>query len=258
MKNNFFCIIMAIICFSCQSKQIFVELTDWEKDNLKGSVQLIKEYRDTLLLQIIEYNTLGYKEKVLFYMPPKGNLWKEMNFVYDNNYLVEAVSIVDNDEIYKTQYKRNKHYQIEEEIIIYSNNEINERLLYEYDNRNRIIKTTYVPQNLNTYYYTFEYTPQCIKEFHSSYGLSYVNDLNSKGLVIKRNEYKSNGEIHSGKIYEYNESNDVVLEIELWNNKETDRIGYEYTYDNKGNWITKNAKWKNGGGYYLKRKIIYY
>ena len=25
-----------------------------------------------------------------------------------------------------------------------------------------------------------------------------------------------------------------------------------------GNWITKNAKWKSGGGYYLKRKIIYY
>ncbi len=129
--------------------------------------------------------------------------------------------------------------------------------MYEYDNENRIIKRTWVSKTLDSYYYTFEYTPQQIKEFHCVYGLSYINDLNESGLVVKRNEYKSNGDVHSGTIYEYNEYNDVVLEIKLWNNKERDRIVYEYTYDDKGNWIIKSAKWRSGGGYSIKREITY-
>ena len=246
-----------ITIFSCQSKQVF-ELTDWEKDGLKGNVQAIREYSgDTLLLRVVEYNILGYKEKILLYMPPTGKLWKEINFVYENNFLVKEIATVDG-ETYKTKYKRNQLGQIKEEISIFPNNEINSRILYEYDNKNRIMKRTYVSKNLHSYSYTFEYTPRQIKEFHCTYGLCHINDLNENGLIIKRNEYKSNGDVHSGRIYEYNDNNDVVLEIVLWNNKETDRIVYEYTYDDKGNWIIKNRKWESGVGVSsTKREIIY-
>ena len=80
----------------------------------------------------------------------------------------------------------------------------------------------------------------------------------SDGLVIKRNEYKSNGEIHMGNSYAYNEYQDVMLELELWNNKETDRINYNYEYDNVGNWLIKVQEWKSGGKSKVRREIIYY
>ena len=208
------------------------------------------------MLNCTEYDKKGFKIKSTFYNHD-GKLRNKNRYNYSKGYLTTETSEFADGKVYKTTYERDSKNRVIEETSIYTNGEIDSRIEFEYNDSNQIIKRTYIPKNNNSYCYTFEYSSTEKKEIHCTYGLQYLYEL-SDGLVIKRNEYKSNGEIHMGNSYAYNEYQDVMLELELWNNKETDRINYNYEYDNVGNWLIKVQEWKSGGKSKVRREIIYY
>jgi len=244
------------LTFSCSTQKLFDETSDWEKENLKGKVKRTSLFQDSVLINRTEYNNNGFKTKSTFYNH-NGKLRNENTFDYTNGYLTSETSKFADGKIYKTVYERDNNNRVIKETSIYPDGEINSHVEFEYNDSNQIIKRTYIPKNNNSYCYTFEYSSTEKKEIHCTYGLQYLNEL-SDGLVIKRNEYKSNGEIHMGHSYEYNNHEDVILEIELWNNKETDRINYGYEYDKTGNWLIKVQEWKSGGKSKVRREIKYY
>lgn len=247
---------MILCCCSCLTQNNLVEKTDIEKDNLKGNIKAIKVFHDTLLLAFTEYNKDGFKQKSIFYNP-NGQLRNEIKYVYNEGFLIEQISTFADSSKFRTQYKRNGLHQVIEEVTIFPDNQIDSRIQYEYDKENRVIKRTYIPKKGASYCYTYEYSANFKKEIHCTYGLEYYNEL-FDGLTVKRTEYKSNGDIHMGYIYEYNQNKDIILEIELWNTKETDRIQSSYIYDKKENWIQCSKEWKSGGKSILKREIEYY
>ncbi len=251
-------IILIISCFtlSCLTHKEFKETTDREKENLKGYVKSVNVFQDSLLLNKTDYSKKGFKTKSTFY-DHNGELRNQNNFEYIKGFLASVTSEFADETVYKTIYERDSKNRIIKETSIYPNGEVDSRIEFEYNDSDQIIKRTYIPKNNNSYCYTFEYSLTEKKEIHCTYGLHYLYQL-SDGLVIKRNEYKSNGEIHMGHSYEYNEHKDVILELELWNNKETDRIKYNYEYDNAGNWLIKVQEWKSGGKSKVRREISYY
>jgi hypothetical protein len=244
------------LTLSCSTQKLFKETTDWEKENLNGKIKSTSIFQDSVLLNKTDYNKLGFKTKSIFYNH-NGDLRNENNFEYINGFLASITSEFADGKVYKTIYERDNRNRIIKETSIYPNGEVDSRIEFEYNDSDQIIKRTYIPKNNNSYCYTFEYGLTEKKEIHCTYGLQYLYEL-SDGLVIKRNEYKSNGEIHMGHSYEYNEYKDVILELELWNNKETDRIKYNYEYDSTGNWLIKVQEWKSGGKSKIRREIIYY
>ncbi len=248
--------IISCLTLSCSTQKLFIETTDWEKENLKGKVKSTSLFQDSILLNSTEYDKKGFKIKSIFYNHD-GKLRNEIKYDYSNGYLTTETSEFADGKVYKTTYERDNKNRVIKETSIYPNGEIDSRIEFEYNDSNQIIKRTYIPKNNNSYCYTFEYSLTEKKEIHCTYGLHYLNEL-SDGLVIKRNEYKSNGEIRMGHSYEYNNHQDVILEIELWDNKETDRINYSYEYDETGNWLIKVQEWKSGGKSKVRREITYY
>ncbi len=249
-------ILMILCSFSCLTQNNLVGRTDIEKDNLKGNIKAVKVLNDTLLLAFTEYNKDGFKQRAIFYNP-NGQLRNEIKYIYNEGFLIEQISTFADSSKFRTQYKHNGLHQVIEEVTIFPDNQIDSRIQYEYDKENRVIKRTYIPKNGASYCNTYEYSANFKKEIHCTYGLEYYNEL-SDGLTVKRTEYMSNGDIHMGYIYEYNQNKDIILEIELWNNKETDRIQSSYIYDKKENWIQYSKEWKSGGKSILKREIEYY
>lgn len=257
MKINIFLLsIISFLIFSCSTVEECKESTDWEKENLKGNVKSISIFQDDVLSSKIEYNQKGFKTKSTFYLH-NGELYNEQNFEYINDFLGAMTSKFANGENYKTIYERDNKHRIIKETSVYANGKIDSRIEFEYNDSDQVIKKTYTSKKNNSYCYTFEYSLTEKKEIHCTNGLHYINEL-SDGLVIKRNEYTSNGKLYMAYSYEYNEQKDVILECELWNDRETDRIKYIYEYDNTGNWLSKIKEWKNGEKSTFKRKIIYY
>ena len=248
--------IISCLTLSCSTQKSFNETTDWKKENLKGKVKSKSLFQNSILLNCIEYNKKGFKIKSTFYHYD-GKLRNENRYDYSEGYLTTETSEFADGKVYKKTYERDYKNRVIKETSIFPNGEIDSRIEFEYNDSNQIIKRTYIPKNNNSYCYTFEYSSTEKKEIHCTYGLQYLYEL-SDGLVIKRNEYKSNGEIHMGYSYAYNEYQDVILELELWNNKETDRIKYNYEYDKVGNWLIKVQKWKSGGKSKVRREMIYY
>lgn len=256
MKNITILILMIINCTSCQSNNVIVEKSDLEKENLKGRIKTIKIYQGPLLMIYSEYNKDGYIQKNISYNF-QGQVGIDIEYFYSDKYLIEKMTKYDDSTFYKIHYKRNNVGQVEEEDITSTNSKIDSRTFYEYDSSNRISKMAYISKNAISYCYTYEYGDRFKKEIHCKLGLIYLYEY-TNGLVSKRTEYESNGEVLKEKLYEYNQNRDIILEIELMNNKETDRIQYEYNYDNKGNWIDRSSKNKVGMKLEWKRIIEYY
>lgn len=257
MNIKFLQLILFISLFSsCYLNQPAKRQTDLERENLKGDVKTSKLYNDTLLLNTTEYNKKGFKTSSTFFNPD-GKLRNTNVYIFDKlGNLTEEQSTFAKGEVYRTLYLYDSENRNIKKISIFPDNSIDSKLEFEYDNKNRVSKRTYISKNGDTYFYTFEYDKNLTKEIHCTYGLQYLYKIESD-LIKEKSEFKSNGKKEQSYKYEYNELRDLITEIILWEDKETDKETITYIYDKINNWTQKTTEYKSGSKSKLIRLVEY-
>ncbi|MEA4968487.1 MAG: hypothetical protein VB048_10280, partial [Bacteroidaceae bacterium] len=89
----------------------------------------------------------------------------------------------------------------------------------------------------------------------------YVFKYDDKGNKIKEAFYNQGDTLSSGSLFDYNEKNDIIEQIDFFIyeiDTENNTLKFKYKYDSKGNWI-KQIVYINGSIEFIaKRKIEYY
>ena len=193
--------------------------------NEKGMIIKKSEY-DTDNRTIIFYWTPVFDEKGRI----KEQDWKGINdltkitFVYDEKgYKVEENRYNGNYLTTKIIFEYSKKGILEEEKLYDNNNQLRQRVLYEYNSEKQHL----------------------IKEKHVSLGGNFLNINNLKFDNITEYTYDSNGNI----IEKYGRNDK--------NNYDLYDYRYDYKYDDKGNWIQCIETQKDGSKIIREREIRY-
>lgn len=219
----------------------------------------------------------------------KNQIIEEQKNTFSDNFLVredyftsgsasplKVVKIVRNGEIMKSK-------------VIYSQSlQILDSIAYEYD-KNEIVKETHFNKNkqitssqLFTYdgkkitsviyldadgkeeaTENFKYNQNNDLIYKSSFAVSdnsTYEEINvyNKQNKIEKSETKLNGNVLISTIYQYDDKNNILkYEVNNFNNKEKFDKTFIYTFDNKGNWISKDVSFNNIPTYKVIRKIKY-
>ena len=165
--------------------------------------------------------------KLLFYNK-NGDLISYINRIFTDSKLSSEEKYWDTVLISKSKYWYNTNNQLANKTVFYRNN------YYE-----------------NSYVYSLKEKLETDNEFNYRYV------YNIKGQIVNKKTYRGTSFI-SEVCYYYNKQGDLILEQYSYKNGEIKKTLYDYTYDNKNNWILCIEYNCTGNIFVKKREITYY
>lgn len=234
---------------------------DLRKENLNGDVSLVvEEFQDESNKSLIikEFDKDGYLVKEFSSNNSNSTLYE---YNYNDKKLINRNSIQingDKKNYEKTLYEYSEDGKLLKETIIYDNKQ---RIIEYIYNGEKLDKKLQDKSTTTNYYYSVyldstktEHTPTLIDGEEQQ--TIVVNCFNEKGLKIKeivRNCYllKCDSFVILSKYDIYGNMINSVIQ------GETDSLFISYTYDNKQNWILKNATRGDKIEYSSTRKVLY-
>lgn len=209
---------------------------------LNGKLEHLKNFGNDLIIDSEEVNFFnstnqlikteikmngGRLDKIIYYeYNPKGNLCREIK------------TNTKNENEYETKYQYNPNLLLETKSQKFFNidYEIVERYLY--NTQNQLL--------------------EAFKETHSGISKDKFT-YNSKGFLLSKDEFNAKNELFSTTLYEYNDNGDRISLIKTnLDGEVTYYEQYEYVYDTKQNWTTKDIYIKGIYSIQEKRILSYY
>lgn len=184
----------------------------------------------------IDRNDEKMKSKVIYSQSLK--ILDSTAYEYDKNDIVKETHYNENKQITSSQLFTYDGKNISSVIYLDANGkeEANEKFKYN-QNNDLIFKSTFTVSDNSTY--------------------EEINVYNKQNK-IEKSETKLNGNVLISSTYQYDEKNNLLkYEVNNFNNKEKFSKTLVYTFDNRGNWISKDVSFNNIPTYKVSRKIKY-
>lgn len=207
-----------------------IELIEWE---LNGSIKqhsFAKYDKENRLKQVITNDSKGKLIYRLDFLNGKNNKPSD-KFIYDSKGNLEGTN----------KFIYNKNDLIVESIYYNSEGKEEGKIKNKYDEKNNLIELIYIDKDNEASHHkrTFKFNSKNfnteINEFdwEGSLEMKYIYDYDSHGNVIEDYKYKSDGSLYEKRTY-------------------------EYSFDEKGNWIKKVITKNDKPEFVIFREIEYY
>lgn len=212
---------------------------------------VIKKLKSTLLAKYDNNGRLMYQID--------SNYLKERTskdstcFYYNKNNLLEKTITYSNytDSKFIVAFKYNEKNQKTEEITG-SDNKINYTHKFTYDKKgNKSTEARYDESSIQTFKDSFIYNYK--KKYYETFSFkdmkkgSYKVYFNIKGQLYKLENYSSKSELQSKSLHIFDKYGNQIKVINSDNQgKITGTSEVKFTYDKKGNWLTRSSYYKNG------------
>ena len=272
-------IILGLFCSCSNSKDRFDNLVSIKDFNLKGRVKSLKETWNLTEEKFGEYQKAKFISQKIVLFNLDGSEDKSFKIGQDGQELSKTLIYYDFNGYPK-------------EILFYENDTVNEKLVYNYNTKDRKVeRSVYHPNGrlLRRFINTFNEAGNNIEEnyfnFYGKLESKCIQEYDNKGNCLLMCIYKSDGRFNLRHTYSYNKNNSVIEESEYYENSKSvttyskyndkgyivekvntsERYIYEYLkYDEKDNWLIKIVKRFNSNYpkpadvYLIERDITYY
>ena len=223
------------------------------KKNTKNN-QIIDEQKNTLVDNKIiteDYYTSGNSSPLkTIKIGRNNNEIKYKVFIQNNQILDSIVYTHQNNKVVQENHYNSKNEIIEKQKFTYTGNNITQKLYL--DAKDQVLVDEKMKYNQNNQI--------LLKEVYSAYdNTTYQENFeyNTNNKLIKQNT-KLNGDLIITATYKYDDQNNLVyFDTSNLINKENLIKSYKYTYDKKGNWLTKDVSINNKPTYSVNREITY-
>lgn len=185
-------ILIAIMITGCSSISFKKQITDWEKEDLKGKVRSLYINNFINKIQYI-YNSEGYLIEEKVFLENNKFLKREILYTKKGNKIKEIRYNRKREKEYYSDYKYNQ-YGFLKEWITYTKGKFYKKLLYNFDEKG----------NESEVYIYFN---------EDTFDEKWINKYDNINRLIEKEKYTNNNILLEKYIYKYNEKENVKCEI---------------------------------------------
>jgi hypothetical protein len=253
---------MLTLAVGCQNSSR-VSDTSWDNYNLNGRVKSVEltEYNviidlekegdedlDPSKVNVDEFGKDGMIQRTTIYGAQGDETDKtEYNFSEDEKLMSEIHENFMDDGYAIMEYKYTEEDLLEAVIGYDNSGKQILRMCFEYDS-NGVEKRRLSYRENNELVYTIEFvefnqagqvTMQINQDVNDKYKTVTTNKYDDRGNLVKVVNLDENGKVLHEYEKQYDKHNNVIAVVSTWNGIQNYSKRYEYTYDNKNNWIKK-------------------